>query len=92
VSQAVAEGPRATDAFSAVAAACVAGVGALADTQEVTQLDEKSLNIAVHSFGALPAGHLHRVKSVLHHVGAMLEPPATTESSSGHVQPRHVAV
>lgn len=46
--QAVAEGPRATDAFSAVAAACVAGVGALADTQEVTQLGVsfKPLNIA----------------------------------------------
>lgn len=32
---AAAEGPRATDAFAAVAAACVAGVGALANTQEV---------------------------------------------------------
>ncbi len=36
--QAAAEGPRATDAFAAVASAFVAGVSAVVDTQEVRQL------------------------------------------------------
>lgn len=47
--QAAAEGPRATDAFAAVAAACIAGVGALANTQEVRSHVAKSVHCTVFS-------------------------------------------
>lgn len=60
--QAAAEGPRATDAFAAVAAACVAGVGALANTQEVHELpltyDDRPCHPQLMTMG------LHRIRSV----------------------------